>query len=209
MIQAESKCPVVAQRLSSAARRGVAVCQRLEHIRTPLGNRNLGRLDELISAPTVPLLRDAVDPLSVLERVVAFGVVGVDRPPRGQDEDLGTVVVLREPQAQLALVQGRDAIEPAKRIEDASIKEDVAWGRSVMHKVLDAHSQRFVHERIRIRSRTQVAPAAVLDDSARAIADDGVAARLQRQQERGLHVGPHRIVGNGVQEERNAYLVAV
>jgi len=77
-------------------------------------------------------------------------------------------------------------IEPAKRIEDASIKEDVAWGRSVLHKVLDVHVQRFVCERIRIRSRTQPALKTVLDDGARAIADDGVAASLQRKQERGL-----------------------
>ena len=164
----------------------VAVCQRLEHIRTPLGNRNLGYLDELISASTVPLLRDAVDRLSVLERVVAFGIVHVDRLPRGQDEDLRKVLVLREPHAQLALVQGCDAIEPAKGIEDASLKEDVAWGRSVMNKVLDVHSQRFVRERIRIRSRTQPAPAAILNDGTGGIADDGVAASLQRQQERGL-----------------------
>src|SRR5215510_2224468 len=165
---------------------GGDVCQRLQHICTPLCNRNLGYLDELISAPTVPLLRDPVDRLSVFERVVAFGIVHVDRLPRGQEEDLGTVLVLREPSTQLALVQGRDAIEPAKSIEDASIKEDVAWGLSVMNKVLDVHSQRFVHELIRIRSRTQPAPTAVLNDGARAIANDGVAASLQRQQERDL-----------------------
>src|SRR2546425_7161491 len=146
---------------------GSLFCQRLQHIRTPLWNRNLGYLDELISAPKVPLLRDAVDRLSVFERVVAFGIVHVDRLPRGQDEDLGTVLVLREPDAQLALLQGRDAIEPAESIEDASIKEDVAWGRSVMNKVLDVHSQRFVHELIRIRSRTEPAPTAVVDDGAR------------------------------------------
>ena len=72
------------------------------------------------------------------------------------------------------------------RIQDAAIKEDVAWGRSVMHKVLDVHAQRFVHELMHNRSRTRVAPPAILDDGARAIADDGVAASLQRQQERGL-----------------------
>jgi len=55
-----------------------------------------------------------------------------------------------------------------------------------MSKVLDVHSQRFVRELNRIRSRTQPPPATILDDGARAIADDGVAARLQRQQERGL-----------------------
>src|SRR5262245_12160805 len=55
-----------------------------------------------------------------------------------------------------------------------------------MNKVLDVHSQRFVHELICIRSRTESAPNAVLDDGARAIADDGVAASLQRQQECGL-----------------------
>src|SRR5215510_13534847 len=165
---------------------GGDVCQRLQHICTPLCDRNLGYLDELISAPTVPLLRDPVDPLSVFERVVAFGIVHVDRLPRGQEEDLGTVLVLREPHTQLALVQGSDAIEPAKSIEDASIKEDVAWGRGVMNKVLDVHSQRLAHELIRIRSRTQPAPTALLDDGARAIANDGVAASLQRQQECGL-----------------------
>jgi hypothetical protein len=75
---------------------------------------------------------------------------------------------------------------PAKSIEDASIKEDVAWGRSVLNKVLTVHSQHFVRELICIRSRAQPAPTAVLDDGARAIADDGVAASLQRQQERGF-----------------------
>ena len=157
---------------------GGAVCQNLQYIRTPLFNRNLGYLDELIPAPTVPLLHGAVDPLSVLERVVAFGIVHVDRPPRGQDEDRGTVLVLREPHAQLALVQGCDVIERAKSVEDTSFKEDMAWARSVMNKVLDVHSQRLVRELIRIRSRTQPAPTAFLDDGARAIADDGVAASL-------------------------------
>src|SRR5215475_3649145 len=95
---------------------GGDVCQRLQHIRTTLCNRNLGYLDELISAPTVPLLRDVVHPLSVLERMVAFGVIRVDRPPRGQEEDLGTVLVLREPHARLAFVQGCDLIEGAKSI---------------------------------------------------------------------------------------------
>jgi hypothetical protein len=71
------------------------------------------------------------------------------------------------------LAQGREPIEPAKRIEDAAIKEDVVWGRSVLHKVLDVHAQRFVREFRCIRSRTQVAPKAILDDGARAIADDG------------------------------------
>ncbi len=166
---------------------GVAVCQRLQHILTPLCNRNLRYLDDLISVqPAIPILHGAVDRLSVLERVVAFVIVHVDRLPRGQDEDLGTVLVLREPHAQLALVQGCDAIESAKSIKDASIKEDIARGRSVMNKILDVHSQRFVRELVRIRSRTQPAPTAVLDDGARAIADDGVAASLQRQQERGL-----------------------
>ncbi len=62
---------------------GVAVRQRLQHIRTPLCHRSLGYLDELISTPTVPLLHGAVDSLSVLERVVAFGIVHVDRLPWG------------------------------------------------------------------------------------------------------------------------------
>src|SRR5262245_24757490 len=55
-----------------------------------------------------------------------------------------------------------------------------------MYKVLDIHAQRLVHGLRRTRSRTQPAPNAVLDDGARAIAGDGVAAGLQRQQERGL-----------------------
>src|SRR5262249_44654347 len=100
---------------------GVAVCQRLEHKRTPLVNRNHGNLEYLISASTVPLLHDPVDPLSVLERVVAFGILHVDRLPRRQDEDLRKILVLREPHSQLALVQGCDAIQPAQRIEDASL----------------------------------------------------------------------------------------
>src|SRR5437867_13087847 len=90
---------------------GSLFCQRLKHIRTPLCNRNLGYFDELISAPMVPLLRDAVDRLSVFERVVAFSVFDVDRLPRRQDEDRGTVLVLREPHTQLAVVQGGEAIE--------------------------------------------------------------------------------------------------
>jgi hypothetical protein len=55
-----------------------------------------------------------------------------------------------------------------------------------MNEVLDVHSQRFARELIRIRSRAQPAPKSVLDDGARTIANDGVAARPQRQQERGL-----------------------
>jgi hypothetical protein len=43
-----------------------------------------------------------------------------------------------------------------------------------------------LRELVRIRSRTQPAPTAVLDDGAWAFADDRVAASLQRQQERGL-----------------------
>ena len=80
--------------LASTEGLGGVVCQRLQHIRTPLCNRNLGYLDELISAPTVPLLHGAVDRLSVLERVVAFGIAHVDRLPRRQDEDLGAVLVI-------------------------------------------------------------------------------------------------------------------
>src|SRR6266545_1248239 len=166
---------------------GVAACQRFEHIRTPLGNRNLGYLNELIAVePTVPRLRDAVDPLSMLERVVAFGIARVDLVPRRQEKDLRKVLVRRKPRAQLTLAQRRDVIEPAQRIEDAAIKEDMAGGRSVTNIVVDVHAQRFVHKRIRLRSRTQPVPEAILDDGARAIADDRVATRLQRQQERGL-----------------------
>ena len=55
-----------------------------------------------------------------------------------------------------------------------------------MNKVLDVHSQCFLRERIRIRSRTQSAPAAILNDGTGGVADDRVAASLQRQQERGL-----------------------
>jgi hypothetical protein len=77
-------------------------------------------------------------------------------------------------------------IKRAERIDDASIKEDVARGCRVMNKVLDVHAQRFVCELKRVRPRTQPAAAAVLDDGARAVADDGVAASLQCEQERGL-----------------------
>src|SRR5215475_10805697 len=93
---------------------GGDVCQRLQHICTPLCNRNLGYLDELISAPTVPLPRDAVDRLSVFERVVAFGIVHVDRFPRGQEEALGTLLVLQEPHTQLALVRGVTRSSPQR-----------------------------------------------------------------------------------------------
>src|SRR4030095_11758191 len=55
-----------------------------------------------------------------------------------------------------------------------------------MNKVLDVHSQRFLSERIRIRSRTQSAPAAILNDGTGAVADDRVTTSLQSQQERGL-----------------------
>src|SRR6516165_545868 len=85
---------------------GVPVCQRLEHKRRPFVYRNLGDFEYLISASTVPLLRDPIDPLSVLERVIAFGIVLIDRLPRRQDEDLRKILALREPHAQLALVQG-------------------------------------------------------------------------------------------------------
>jgi hypothetical protein len=98
----------------------------LEHKRTSFFYRHHGDFEYLISASTVPLLRDPINPLSVLERVVAFGIVLVDRLPRRQDEDLRKIPVLREPLAQLALAQGSDAIEPAQGIKDASLKEDRA-----------------------------------------------------------------------------------
>src|SRR5262249_40275847 len=47
-------------------------------IRTPLCNRNPWYLDDLIAVePPVPLLQSAVDRLSVLKGVVAFGIVHV------------------------------------------------------------------------------------------------------------------------------------
>src|SRR3954471_10599402 len=93
-------------------RLGIAVCQRLEHKRTPLINRNLGRLDELISVePTVPLLRDATDPLSVPERMVAFGIVRVDLLPWRQVKDLRKVLVRRKPSVQLTFVQGCEVMD--------------------------------------------------------------------------------------------------
>jgi hypothetical protein len=77
-------------------------------------------------------------------------------------------------------------IEQAKSIENASIKEDLAWSHNVMDVVLDVTAQHLLHELMRFRSRSQSAPAALLDDDTGAIADDGIAASLQRQQERGL-----------------------
>jgi hypothetical protein len=151
----------------------------LEHKRTPFVHRTHGDFEYLISASTVPLLRDPIDELSVLERVVAFGIVLIDRLPRRQDEDLRKILILREPHAQLALVQGSDAIEPAQGIKDASLKEDWAWICSVMNKVLHVYSQGFLRERIWIRARTQSAPAAILNDGAGGIADDRVTTSLQ------------------------------
>src|SRR5258708_13363624 len=85
---------------------------------------------------------------------------------------------LRKPHSQLALVQGRDAIQPAQRIEDASLKKDGAWTCSVMNKVIDVHSQRFLRERGRIRSRTQPASAPILNHGTGGVADDLVTTSL-------------------------------
>jgi len=51
----------------------------------------------------------------VLERVVAFRIVHVDRLPRRQDEDLGKVLVFREPLVCpfAALVRNTDLNEAA------------------------------------------------------------------------------------------------
>src|SRR5215472_8530453 len=136
---------------------GVRLGQRLEHKRTPFVQRNHGDFEYLISASTVPLLRDPIDPLSVLERVVAFGIVLVDLLPRRQDEDLRKILVLREPCAQLALLQRSDVIEPAQGIKDTSLKEDWAWICGVVNKILHVHSQSLLGERIWIRARTQSA----------------------------------------------------
>ena len=56
----------------------------------------------------------------------------------------------------------------------------------VMNKVLDVHSQRFLPERIPIRSRRQSAPLAILNDGTGSVADDRVTTHLQSEQERGL-----------------------
>src|SRR5215470_6141046 len=130
----------------------MTVCQRVENERTPLVNRNHRHFDHLISASTVPFLRDTVDRLSMLERVVAFGIVHVDRLPRRQDEDLGEVSVLREPLAQLDLAQRCETIEPAHCIKDASLKENRLLACFVMNEVFDVYSQRFPREHIRLRS---------------------------------------------------------
>jgi hypothetical protein len=151
----------------------------LEHKPTPFVYRTHGDFEYLISASTVPLLRDPIDELSVLERVVAFGSVLIDRLPRWQDKDLLKILVPGEPYAQLALVQGYDAIEPAQGIKDASLKEDWVWICSMMNKVLHVYSQRFLRERIWIRARTQSAPAAILNDGAGGVVDDGVTTSLQ------------------------------
>ena len=73
---------------------GVAAFQRLEYIRTPLGNGHSGYFEDLILALTVPLLNASVNRRDVLERVVAFGVVSVYGLPRRENEDLRTVLVL-------------------------------------------------------------------------------------------------------------------
>src|SRR5580692_6883277 len=72
----------------------VPVRQRLEHKRTPFVDRNHWDFEYLISASTVPLLHDPIDQLGMLERVVAFRIVLVDRLPRRQDEDLWKILVL-------------------------------------------------------------------------------------------------------------------
>jgi hypothetical protein len=78
--------------------------------------------------------------------VVAFGIVLVNRLPRRQDEDLRKILILRKSNAQLALVQGTDVIEPAQGIKDASFKEDWAWICSVMNKVFHVYSEDFLFQ---------------------------------------------------------------
>src|ERR1051325_7568303 len=113
MVNAERFCPA-----------GVSCCQRLEHKSASRVYRNHRDLEYLISASAVPVLCDPVDRLSMLERIVAFGIVLLNRLPRRQDENLRKVSVLREPDAQLALVQWCDLIERARGIKDASLEED-------------------------------------------------------------------------------------
>jgi hypothetical protein len=98
--------------------------------------RNHRDFDDLISASTVPPLRNPVDRLSMLEGMIAFGIVFVDCFPRGQDEDFRKVLVVRKPHVQLALAQWCYLIQRAYGIKNASLKEDVAWACSVMNKVL-------------------------------------------------------------------------
>ena len=105
---------------------GVAAFQHLEHMRTPLRNGDSGYFKDLIVAPPVPLLYACVNRLDVFEPVVALGVIGVYGFPRREDEDLGVVLVLREPRAQFALAYRRDVVEHRQSIKDASIKEDEA-----------------------------------------------------------------------------------
>src|SRR6185295_11861253 len=69
---------------------------------------------------------------------------------------------------------------------DASLKENWAWACSVMNKIFDVDSQRFLRERVRIRSRTQSAPATILNDGTGGVADDRITTSLQSQQERRL-----------------------
>jgi hypothetical protein len=70
-------------------------------------------------------------------------------------------------------------IEPAQGIEDASLEEDRARICSVMNKIRHVYSQDLLREQIRIRPRTQSAPAAILNDGSGGIADDRVTTSLQ------------------------------
>jgi hypothetical protein len=158
----------------------------LENKRTSFLYRDHGDFEYLISASTVPLQRDPIDPLSVLERVVAFGIGFIDCLPRRQKKDLRKILVFREPHVQLALVQRFDVIEHAQGIEDAALKEDWTWICSVMSKVLYVCLQHFLRELIWIRAGTQPAPLAILNDGAGGISDDRVTTSLQSYQERGL-----------------------
>jgi len=126
----------------------------LEDEGASLVNRNHWHLERLISASTVPFLRDPVDRFGMFERVVAFRIIDVDGLPRRQDEDLRKISVAREPVLQLAVAQRRDAIEPAQGIDNTSLKENRYLACGVMNEILDVLLQDLPREHIRIWSRS-------------------------------------------------------
>src|SRR5262245_8697053 len=89
-----------------------------------LCNRKAGYFIENIAARAVPLCDLGVDINGISKRLVAFGVVGVDKLPRRQHEHGAMERIASEHGVQLDGRKTRSLVKHAKRIDQRSIKED-------------------------------------------------------------------------------------
>src|SRR5262245_33580319 len=117
--------------------------------------RKAGYFIENVAARMVPTDDPGVDRNGLSKRLVAFGVVGVDKLPRRQHEHGGMEPVEREHGLQLVGRQWRCLVKRPEGIDQPAIKEDPAGSERLIDVLLDVSTQDLLGESESIRSTTR------------------------------------------------------